>query len=293
MSSAETSGVDLARVALRAAREAARKNGAGQKTKQKARPVRTVPRSGREPMGLGAALGVLVTERAWDIPAAGGAVLDRWPAIAAALAPQLPDHVQAVAFHPETGQLDLRPDSPACATQLRLITARMVAEANSMVGAAAVRTVRVLPVGGVPAPWTAQQAPVPAVAAPDAVPVQAPVKSREMASSGFHRALAAHQAVAPVSRADPAIAEAVERQTQAMRELRLRAFPEPEPVADDHPAAIEQARAKRRQADASHTAALHRARAERAQRTGAAVILPQPAPRRASSTARSSVAGCA
>ncbi|WP_308010518.1 DciA family protein [Streptomyces olivaceus] len=51
----------------------------------------------------------------------------------------------AVAFHPETGQLDLRPDSPAYATQLRLITAQIVATANSTVGTDAVRTVRVLP----------------------------------------------------------------------------------------------------------------------------------------------------
>ncbi|MEE1767069.1 hypothetical protein PUR34_02410 [Streptomyces sp. JV185] len=41
MSGGETSGVDLARVALRAAREAARKNGAGHKAQQKPRPVRT------------------------------------------------------------------------------------------------------------------------------------------------------------------------------------------------------------------------------------------------------------
>ncbi|MGW2770161.1 hypothetical protein [Streptomyces sp. NPDC001275] len=73
----------------------------------------------------------------------------------------MPDHVQAVAFHPETGQLDLRPDSPAYATQLRLITARIVATANSMVGTDAVPTVRVLPAGVAPTP-TAPQAPAPA-----------------------------------------------------------------------------------------------------------------------------------
>ncbi|WP_214350341.1 hypothetical protein [Streptomyces sp. CJ_13] len=107
-----------------------------------------------------------------------------------------------------------------------------------------------------------------------------PVKTREMASPGFHRALAAHQAAAPVSRVDPTMAEAVERQARAMRELRLRAFPEPEPVAEDQPAPIEQARTeRRRQADASRAAALYRARAERAQRTGAGRP-PAPAPHR-------------
>ncbi|WP_331755435.1 hypothetical protein OG936_38345 (plasmid) [Streptomyces sp. NBC_00846] len=39
-----------------------------------------------------------------------------------------------------------------------------------------------------------------------------------------------HRAVAPPSWADPAIAEAVDRQNQAMRELSRRAFPEPEVV---------------------------------------------------------------
>ncbi|MEV8105785.1 DciA family protein [Streptomyces sp. NPDC088135] len=66
---------------------------------------------------------------------------------AAALSPKLAAHVVAVAFHAETGQLDLRPDSPAYATQLRLISSRIVAAASDAVGTQAVRTVRVLAVG--------------------------------------------------------------------------------------------------------------------------------------------------
>ncbi|MFJ1601502.1 hypothetical protein [Streptomyces sp. NPDC088261] len=58
MSGGEASGVDLARVALRAAMEAPRKNGGSQRAKQKPRPVRTVR------------LGALVTEQAWELPAA-------------------------------------------------------------------------------------------------------------------------------------------------------------------------------------------------------------------------------
>jgi hypothetical protein len=64
---------------------------------------------------------------------------------------------------------------------------------------------------------------------------------------------------------DPHIAEAVERQTAAMRELSRRAFPEPDVVSDDASASIEQVRAeRRRQADVSRAAALRRARAEKA-----------------------------
>ncbi|MFF0690971.1 hypothetical protein ACFYUG_33365 [Streptomyces albogriseolus] len=101
-----------------------------------------------------------------------------------------------------------------------------------------------------------------------------------MGSAGFHQALAAHQAVVPPSRVDPSIAEAVERQTRAMRALSRRAFPETEQAADDAPAPIEQARTeRRRQADASHAAAVRRARAERAAReTGPAAVVPQTAP---------------
>ncbi|MFF2940272.1 DciA family protein [Streptomyces niveus] len=70
--------------------------------------------------------------------------------MAAAVVPRLPDHVQAVAFHPQTGQLELRPDSPAYGTQLRLIAARIVTAANESAGTGAVRSIRVLPVGARP-----------------------------------------------------------------------------------------------------------------------------------------------
>ncbi|WP_331734460.1 MULTISPECIES: hypothetical protein [unclassified Streptomyces] len=60
MSGGEVSGVDLARVALRAAREAARMNGTGQKAKKRPRAATMVRRDGREPMGLGTAIGTLV-----------------------------------------------------------------------------------------------------------------------------------------------------------------------------------------------------------------------------------------
>ncbi|MFH8419303.1 hypothetical protein [Streptomyces collinus] len=83
MSGGETSGIDLARVALRAAMEAARKNGGGgQKAKQQPRAVTTVRRDGRDPMGLGVAIGALVTERAWELPAVGATLRERWAAIA-------------------------------------------------------------------------------------------------------------------------------------------------------------------------------------------------------------------
>ncbi|WP_432095652.1 hypothetical protein [Streptomyces sp. bgisy100] len=91
------------------------------------------------------------------------------------------------------------------------------------------------------------------------------MKTREMASPGFHQALAVHQAVVPPSRIYPSIAEAAERQTKAMRALRLRAFPESEVSSEDQPAPIEAARVQRRRgAEVTRALALRRARAERA-----------------------------
>lgn len=91
------------------------------------------------------------------------------------------------------------------------------------------------------------------------------MKTRETASEGYRRALAAHLRAAAPRQVDPAIADAVERQTRAMRELSRRAFPETDVVPDDAPAPIEQARAlRRRQAAATEAAALRRTRAERA-----------------------------
>ncbi|MEV5432739.1 DciA family protein [Streptomyces sp. NPDC052701] len=256
MDGPELSGVDLARVALHAAREAARKRGDSEARMPRRRTQRAVKRDGREPTGFAAVLQGLMAERAWAIPAAGGSVLDRWPDIAAAVSSRLPEHVQAVAFHAESGQLDLRPDSPAYATQLRLITARIVAAANHAVGTDVVRTIRVLAAGAAPEPRTTEPAPQTAAAH------QAPVKAREMACEGYHQALTAHQAARPDRHVDPAIAEAIESQTRALRQLSRHAFPDPDP--GDQPSPIEAAQAQhRRQTAATEAAALHRARTER------------------------------
>lgn len=101
MNSGETSGVDLARVALRAAMEAARKGGNGQKAKRKPRAVTTVRRDGREPVGVGAAIGALVTERAWELSAAGLTLRERW----AAIPPELVGHVTVVSYDADPGRL--------------------------------------------------------------------------------------------------------------------------------------------------------------------------------------------
>ncbi|MFD3680587.1 DciA family protein [Streptomyces sp. NPDC058613] len=271
----ELSGIDLARVALRQAREAAKARGASGGTRKTKRPTRTagVRRDGREVTGFGAVLQGLLADRAWDIPAAGGGVLDQWPDIADAVTANLSAHVTATAYNTDTGQLDLRPDSPAYATQLRLLSARIIATANDRAGTQAVRTIRVLAIGHTAVPEPRTPAPAPTTSAGP----EAPVRTRDMAPAGFHRALAAHQAVPRTCETAPDTAQAAARQARVLRELSQWAFPpEKAESGGEQPAPIDNAAHQRRREFATtETAALHRARAQRAQRNGAAVILTQ------------------
>ena len=158
--STEPSGVDLARRALVAAREAARKNGAARKEKPKRRTGAVVRRDGREPLGLGSAIGMMMIERGMAAPAAGGSVLAQFDDILAAAAPELAGHVQAVAFDAGTGRLDVVPDVPAYGTKLRWSAPKLVAAANEKVRVANVRTLHVLapaPVKAGPATAAADQ----------------------------------------------------------------------------------------------------------------------------------------
>lgn len=171
--SAEPSGVDLARVALRAAREAAKKTGA-RTAKNKPRLTRTVRRDGRAPMGLGEAFTALMAERGWETPTAGAGLCERW----AVLAPDLAEHVAAVGYDAERGELTLRPDSTAWATKARLEASRIITDANRSARTDAVCTVRVLSPGPLPAPIAAAE-PVPG----SAPVVQGPVRTRETATA--------------------------------------------------------------------------------------------------------------
>ncbi|MFE9700533.1 hypothetical protein [Streptomyces sp. NPDC006270] len=62
MSSGEVSGIGLARQPLIAAREAAKRNGATRQ-KPKRRITTALRHNGREPLGLGSAIGMMMAER--------------------------------------------------------------------------------------------------------------------------------------------------------------------------------------------------------------------------------------
>lgn len=128
-----------------------------------------------------------------------------------------------------TQRVTVCPESSAWATKTRLEQTCIIAAANKLAGRTVVRALCILAPGSMPAPEPADVATV-AAAAPSG-----PVKTLESA-------------------VDPAIAEAVERQTAAMRKRSRRVSPEPAP--DGGLASIEASRAEqRRQADASHAAA--------------------------------------
>ncbi|MFH8470376.1 hypothetical protein [Streptomyces sp. NPDC017991] len=77
------------------------------------------------------------------------------------------------------------------------------------------------------APATAKADPATAAAEPGPQPAAptGPERTRETASDGYRRALAAHQEAAP-HRVDRSTADAVEQQTAAMCALSAQAFPE-------------------------------------------------------------------
>ncbi|MER8062333.1 MULTISPECIES: DUF721 domain-containing protein [unclassified Streptomyces] len=176
----ELSGVDLARQALLAARAAAKKNGA-QTKKSKRRTGATLRRDGREPVGLGAAITMMMTERGLVAPAAGGSVLAHWEAILAAAAPELAGNVLAVKYGADRGRLDVAPDAPAYGTKVRWIAPKLIAAANEKAPGANVRTLHVLPpVPGKASPAPAADAPAapPAPTVPEAFPGSGPFLPR-------------------------------------------------------------------------------------------------------------------
>ncbi|MGY1436835.1 DUF721 domain-containing protein [Streptomyces reniochalinae] len=139
-----SSGVDLARVALRAAKEQARARGAEAQQRRQARRgggLRSgARRDGRDPLPLGAAVSRLIAERGWETPAAVGGVMGRWPQL---VGPQVAQHCEPQRYDEEERTLSVRCDSTAWATQLRLLAPRLVARLNEDLGQGTVRRIKV------------------------------------------------------------------------------------------------------------------------------------------------------
>ena len=153
------SGVDLARVALRAAREQARARGAEVRQRKQARRggLRSGARAdGRDPLPLGAAISRLITERGWEAPAAVGGVMGRWPQL---VGPELANHCEPQRYDEEQRVLTVRCDSTAWATQVRLLAPTLVARLNADLGHGTVRLIKVVGPGGPPRGYGRLRAP--------------------------------------------------------------------------------------------------------------------------------------
>ncbi|SPF01729.1 DUF721 domain-containing protein [Streptomyces sp. MA5143a] len=145
----EPSGVDLARVALRAAKEAARARGDAAQQKSQARRgggLRSgARRDGRDPMALGSAINRLITERGWETPAAVGGVMGRWPQI---VGEDLARRCVPERYDEDERVLHVRCDSTAWATNLRLLAPQLVARLNEDLGHGTVQLLKVHGPGG-------------------------------------------------------------------------------------------------------------------------------------------------
>jgi len=169
---------------------------------------------------------------------------------------ELAGHVQAMKFDADTSRLDVVPDAAAYGTKLRWSAPKLIAAANEQVQGANVRTLHVLP----PAPSTTGTATAAADPAPQPATPAGPVKTRETASEGYRRALAAHQAGRRNRVVNPEIRHAAER--QAREQAR-----EPEELFGDGRQALEELRAKAARegsSDASRARALQQLASERA-----------------------------
>lgn len=203
MTDKTASGKDLARQALAAYKATAKTAPVG---KPKPRRTKRDRGPGRDPVGLGGVLGTISTEQGWELSLEGGSILDQW----ATLCPDLVGRAEPVAYDAEHGRLDLRPASPAYATQLRLFGGQLCKRVNDKMGQGLVRSIRVLPVGALSSEESSSR---PAAAAPAAAVDPGPVKTRDTASDGYKATLAAVRRASPRT-VDPRVLEAMHAQEQ-------------------------------------------------------------------------------
>jgi predicted nucleic acid-binding Zn ribbon protein len=156
----EASGIDLARVALRAAKEQARARGQAAQDRKQVRwgnGLRSGARAdGRDPLPLGSAINGLIREKAWETPTAVAGVLGRWPEI---VGEELAKHTEPGPHDAEEGILVVRCDSTSWATQLRLLAPQLVARINADLGHGTVRLIKVYGPSGPPQRYGKLRAP--------------------------------------------------------------------------------------------------------------------------------------
>ncbi|MFV0426648.1 MAG: DUF721 domain-containing protein [Beutenbergiaceae bacterium] len=137
-----------ARMALARAREAARRKGltpgVGPRRRAGATPSPDVVHgAGRDPQQLGEMVEGLASQLGWRAPLQIGAVVGRWREV---VGDQIADHCEPETF--VEGELVVRTDSTAWATQLKLLLPQLQRRLAQEVGEGAVTSIRILGPGG-------------------------------------------------------------------------------------------------------------------------------------------------
>lgn len=94
---------------------------------------------GRDPQGLGNVVSRLVSDRGWSSPLAVGSVMAQWNTL---VGPDIAAHCQPESFEETT--LHIRCDSTSWATQLRLLSASLLAKFDETLGRGVVTKILVL-----------------------------------------------------------------------------------------------------------------------------------------------------
>jgi predicted nucleic acid-binding Zn ribbon protein len=142
-------GSDLARDALRAAQESAKSRGrtpgargrapSGRNAAARRRRRWSGPRpDDRDPQPLGRLASRLAADRGWAGKLSGGQVFGKWAALVGA---DVAEHAEPVALN--DGELTVRADSTAWATQLRLLQRQLLVKIAAGVGAGVVKRLKV------------------------------------------------------------------------------------------------------------------------------------------------------
>ncbi|MFJ6384661.1 DciA family protein [Kitasatospora sp. NPDC092039] len=255
MTQPQTGSADLARTALRAARQAARTHGTTP-TQRTARTVRTATtnrRGPREPELLAEVFLALVAAHGWTLGTAGGGLRDHWPTI---VGPDAAAHWHLGGYDPTTRRLRVTADSPVWAAQLRYQTRHILTTLDQL-RPGTVRAIDVR-VGPAPAPQAdhdidEQPAPRPAPTAPARNPLHGHTAYQELRRQLREQALARQAALDEAAAQREAILTRHYNRLREPEEAHRTAFDDA-PTADEHD----------RQQRERHRAALAVARAVRA-----------------------------
>lgn len=88
-------------------------------------------KSKRDPVRLADALGSIARQKGWAGAMTEGVLLSNWPLL---VGPEVAAHVQVESFSPENKELVVVADSPAWATQVKLLQRQMIGRVNEHLG---------------------------------------------------------------------------------------------------------------------------------------------------------------